>query len=91
MARLVGRSKIRARLQTLGRKVDQIKDFAHSEFQKTTPIRTGNARKNTNRVNVGIEANYDYANKLNNGYSRQAPEGMTTPTVEAIQAYVRRM
>lgn len=91
MAKLIGKSKIRARFKNLSSKIDQIKDFAHQEFQSITPVRTGNARNNTKRINVGIEANYDYANRLNTGYSKQAPDGMTKPTVEAIQAYVRRM
>lgn len=89
--RLVGRSKIRARLEHVDRKVRQIKDFAHKEFQAITPIRTGNARKRTNRINRGVEAAYPYANRLNEGYSRQAPQGMTDPTVDKIQAYVRKI
>lgn len=91
MATLVGRSNIQARLDQVQRKVNRIKDHAHEEFQKITPIRTGNARRNTNRISDGVEANYNYANALNEGRSSQAPEGMTKPTVDAIQSFVRRI
>lgn len=89
--RLVGKSKIQARLNEIDRKVNRIKDHAHEEFRKITPIRTGNARSKTNRINRGVEAAYHYANKLNDGFSRQAPKGMTDPTVEAIREFVRKI
>lgn len=88
---IVGRSKIQARMEEVERKVGRIKDFAADEFRKTTPIRTGNARSKTNRTNVGVEAAYPYANSLNDGFSRQAPQGMTEPTVDKISDYVRKM
>ena len=53
---------------------------AEDKFVSLTPIRTGNARKKThlNNSNV-IEANYPYAQRLDEGHSRQAPDGMTKP------------
>jgi len=87
----VGRSKIKTRLERLERDVGKIKDFAADEFRKITPIRTGNARSKTNRINAGVEAAYPYANALNDGFSRQAPQGMTAPTVDKISDYVRKM
>lgn len=89
--RLVGQGRISARLQDLQRKVSEIKDFAADEFRKVTPIRTGNARSNTRRIAQGVEGAYPYANRLNEGYSSQAPAGMTDPTVEKLNDYVRRM
>ena len=88
---IVGRSKIQARMELVERKVGKIKDFAADEFRKITPIRTGNARSKTNRINAGVEAAYPYANKLNDGHSRQAPQGMTDPTVDKIRDYVRKI
>ena len=88
---IVGRSKIQARMENIERSIGKIKDFAAEEFRAITPIRTGNARSKTSRVNVGVEAAYPYANKLNDGFSRQAPDGMTAPTVEKISDYVRKM
>jgi len=88
---IVGRSKIKSRLDRVEQEIHKIKDFAHQEFQSITPIRTGNARKSTRRTQEGVKADYNYAVRLNDGYSKQAPDGMTKPTVEAIQAYVRRI
>lgn len=89
--RLVGKSKIKGRLKDLDRAVGRIRDYAADEFRKTTPIRTGNARSKTSRIRKGVEAAYPYANRLNEGYSSQAPDGMTKPTVERIKEYVRKM
>jgi len=89
--RIVGRSKITGRLNSIERKVKAIRDFAADEFRKITPIRTGNARSKTNRIREGVEAAYPYANRLNEGYSSQAPKGMTDPTVDRIRDYVRKM
>ena len=61
---------------------------AHKHFVSITPIRSGNARRNTNLVGNSIEANYPYAVRLENGYSKQAPKGMTEPTIEYIRNYV---
>ena len=62
---------------------------AEKEFKSLTPIRTGNAVRNTNLVNSNeIHANYQYADVLDRGRhmtpkgmrgSLQAPRGMTQP------------
>ena len=53
---------------------------AEDEFVKLTPIKTGNARSRTKLVgNKVIEANYAYAQRLDQGWSKQAPNGMTKP------------
>jgi hypothetical protein len=49
-------------------------------FVGYTPVKTGNARRNTTIQNDQIVANYNYAAKLDQGSSRQAPNGMTEPT-----------
>jgi hypothetical protein len=67
---------------------------AYTVFKKETPVRTGNARNNTNYQSTQkggtITGNYPYANELNKGKSRQAPDGMTTPTIDYIRDTVRR-
>lgn len=53
---------------------------AEQQFKSLTPIDTGNARRRTKLVNNDtIEANYPYAVPLDNGHSKQAPQGMTKP------------
>ena len=58
---------------------------AHTFFVSQTPIKQGNARRHTRLVNNKIEANYAYAERLDEGYSKQAPKGMITPTEQHIE------
>ena len=63
---------------------------AHKVFYANTPIKTGNARRNTNLHQNVIEANYPYATRLDEGYSKQRPAGMTKPTIEFLQDYIKK-
>lgn len=54
-------------------------------FFRKTPIKSGNARSNTNLNDNTIQANYAYARRLDEGASRQAPNGMTQPTIDYIK------
>jgi len=58
---------------------------AYDYFVDSTPIRTGNARRSTSLRGSTIDANYVYAERLDQGYSRQAPKGMTEPTEKFLQ------
>lgn len=58
---------------------------AHSFFVKETPIRSGNARMSTFHTKNSIVADYPYAQRLDEGWSKQSPEGMTQPTVDYIE------
>lgn len=80
-------------------RVDEIKKIldpeavakaAYPTFYKKTPIKTGNARKNTTVDKGEIRADYPYAQRLDQGYSRQSPGGMTRPTLDFIQSYIRK-
>lgn len=64
---------------------------AHQEFVKNTPIKTGNARRKTILRGNEIQANYPYAQALDEGSSRQAPKGMTQPTEEFINKSVAQI
>jgi hypothetical protein len=59
-------------------------------FRSITPIRTGNARRNTFRNGNEIEANYPYARRLDEGYSAQARDGMTQPTIAHMQEWIQK-
>lgn len=69
---------------------DALADEGHKYFRKITPIRSGNARRNTVLSKDTIEANYPYARRLDQGYSRQAPDGMTKPTEEYMKEWIRK-
>lgn len=68
--------------------VNKVTDVAYKAFVKNTPIRSGNARRNTKKQGKAIDANYPYAQRLEEGYSKQAPYGMTEPTLEEVREYV---
>jgi hypothetical protein len=71
------------RIQT---KLKVVPQDALVEFIKDTPIRSGNARRNTKLRGKTIVADYAYAQKLDDGYSSQSPDGMTKPT----EAFIRK-
>lgn len=73
-------------LETLNNK--NISDVAYKTFKDKTPIRSGNARNKTKLRGNTIDANYPYAQRLEEGYSKQAKQGMTEPTINNIRNYV---
>jgi len=68
----------------------QLAKEAYDFFRQTTPVDTGNARRNTKRSGDTILAQYPYAVRLDNGYSKQAPDGMSRPTEKYIQDYIKK-
>ena len=67
-----------------------ITDVAYKAFVKYTPYRSGNAKRNTRKSGNAIDANYAYAQRLEEGWSSLAPKGMTEPTIEDVRDYVYR-
>ena len=75
---------------SLGRIEQEFKKFpkeAYDYWKRITPKRTGNAKRRTKRQGNKILANYPYAERLDDGYSKQAPRGMFDPTLK----YLRRL
>lgn len=77
--------KITASTKRMQAQLAKLPQQAYDVFKKATPIRTGNARRSTRLVKNEIQANYDYAQRLDEGYSRQAPKGMVEPTEKFIK------
>jgi hypothetical protein len=65
--------------------LDKVPDQAFTFFKAHTPIKTGNARSRTILKKDTIVAAYPYAERLDNGSSRQAPDGMSKPTEAFVQ------
>ena len=63
--------------------------------KNNTPVASGNARNKTIKKGNKIVSNYAYAGRLNEGYSSQAPQGFTKPTIEQLddkaKSYVRKI
>jgi hypothetical protein len=85
-------TNIQNRIKQIQKVLDpkNLTNVGYPVFVKNTPIKTGNARNHTFK-NVGeINANYPYARRLDHGYSKQSPAGMTAPTIAAIRAYIKK-
>lgn len=63
---------------------------AYNYFVAQTPIRTGNARRSTDLKGNTIVADYAYAGRLDTGWSKQAPQGMTKPTERFIDREINK-
>jgi hypothetical protein len=91
MARLV-QNKMDASLKKLEQKLQRLPAEAFKFWVAETPIKSGNARRKTSLVNKKtIWAKYPYAKRLNEGWSKQAPEGMVEPTTRFIIRKLRQI
>ncbi len=83
--------KIEARLKELESDLSQkqLLDEGYKFFKNITPKDTGNAKRRTKQQGRdSIHADYAYAGRLNRGWSLQAKDGMSQPTIEHIQKYI---
>lgn len=96
----VNSKSLQAKLDKLEKDLDNLPKETYQEFKKNTPIKSGNARKNTRLKGDRIEANYAYAGVLDKGRhmtnrgmrgSDQAPEGMTKPTLKFLTKRIREI
>jgi hypothetical protein len=78
-------------LQRIKKDLGTVPKQAHSFFVRSTPRRSGNARSKTRLSNDTILAQYPYARRLDQGYSKQAPRGMVRPTLDFLRKLLRNM
>lgn len=79
-------------LKGMQRQLNSYPQDAEREFKALTPIDTGYARRHTRLVNKDtIEANYPYAVPLDQGHSRQAPQGMTKPFERWVRSKLKQI
>jgi hypothetical protein len=82
---------------------DEMMDDGYPVLKKATPegrpstwqspppkgYNPGNARRNTvHKSSAKIESRYPYADRLNTGWSKQAPNGFTEPTLKHMEDFV---
>lgn len=80
------------KLQKIEQELKRLPAEATDVFKQNTPIRTGNARRHTKLEGQDkIVADYPYAQKLDDGYSRQSPQGMTEPTKRFIKQRLNKI
>lgn len=78
-------------LQKIKQQLTTVPEQAYKYWESQTPIRSGNARRNTSLQGETIKAKYPYATKLNEGYSKQSPNGMSEPTNKFVAALIKRI
>lgn len=71
--------------------LNALPDKAYKFFRDATPVRSGNARRRTKLKGGKIVADYSYAEKLDAGYSKKAPNGMIKPTTEYLNKLVKKI
>lgn len=87
-------NEITNRLKKIEQAIDQkqLLDVAFNHFKSITPVDSGNAKRNTRKQGQdSIHADYAYATRLNRGWSKQANDGMSKPTIEEIQKYLKKI
>jgi hypothetical protein len=84
-------NNLNPRLKRTYKAINNLPQEAFKHFRSITPIRTGNARRKTKLRGDSIIADYPYAGRLDRGYSRQAPEGMSEPTKKFIRQRLRNI
>jgi hypothetical protein len=76
-------------LNKIQRQLANVPSNAHRFFVSVTPKDTGNARSKTTLSGNRIDANYPYAQRLNRGWSKQAPRGMVQPTIRFLRRLIQ--
>lgn len=82
---------ITSSLRRIQSELDKVPQQAYDVWVKGTPKKTGNARRSTVLKGDEIQARYAYATKLDDGWSRQAPDGMSKPTEKFIKSRLKQI
>lgn len=91
MIQIKGSNAVKQKLNSVSKQLGNLPKEAYNVFVKNTPIQKGNARRNTVLRGQQIQANYPYAKRLNEGYSKQSPDGMVEPTTRFVQEKVSKI
>jgi hypothetical protein len=71
--------------------IPNVVQSTYRHFVSITPKDTGNARNKTRLQGNTINADYAYAQRLDKGWSKQAPKGMVAPTILFLERALRRI
>ena len=75
----------------LGKVPTNVHNKAYDFLKRKTPIRSGNARSKTRKESgLRIGSRYPYAERLDEGWSKQAPRGFTDPTITEMGNLVEK-
>jgi hypothetical protein len=88
---LIVNNKLTPSLKRIQQQLGKVPDQAFRFWEKQTPVQSGRARRSTKLQGDTIQAKYPYATRLNEGYSKQAPQGMSEPTDKFVAALTKRI
>lgn len=86
----ITKNRIKTSVGQIQERFERLPKQAFAYWRKITPKRTGNARRKTSLKGKEIRAAYPYAQRLDEGLSKQAPDGMFEPTVKYIKRITKR-
>jgi hypothetical protein len=99
MARFtLNQRQVKDLFETIEEMPKYIIEEGYDYFKSITPKDTGNARRQT-KVKVAkgfdtrgnkIEAKYPYAGRLDEGWSKQARNGMSDPTIKKMEDFAEK-
>lgn len=82
-------SEFKDLIRELDKMPEVVMKQAYPFYKSKTPVRSGNARNKTKlERKLTIKSNYPYAGRLDEGWSKQSPEGFTDPTSDKLEEYV---
>ena len=81
----VNARKFNQRMKKLSQLPEYLLDEALDLVKEYTPVQSGYARSQVVKQGNSIVADYPYAARLDEGYSKQSPNGFTKPTIEQLQ------
>ena len=80
-------------MRSVDRMLDEVKKKTFNTAREQTPVRTGYAKsqwvQKDTRQGFKVSNSVDYIQHLDKGTSRQAPRGITKPTVRKITGFVK--
>ena len=79
-----------ASLTKIVKSIEGVPEQAYAYWRSITPKRSGNARRQTRLQGNQIQARYAYAQRLDEGASKQAPRGMSEPTTDFLDREYRK-
>lgn len=84
-------NKITINLNAVKKEMNTLPQKAFNFFYFKTPIDSGNARSKTKLKQDTIRADYPYAGRLDRGWSKQARDGMSRPTLQYLRQLARKL
>jgi hypothetical protein len=76
-------------LKRLQKELEKVPEQAFDHWVAKTPVDSGRARRSTSLKGSTIVADYPYAKRLDEGWSRQARTGMSRPTMDFVKRLVQ--